>query len=1293
MESRRIFSVGLALMIAGAMIIIFPAAPGGAAQSDAAANEAATSSTIYVGGYTFDINHGEPAMPPNLIAKEPASGEQGLYIVHCIGPIMQEWADGITNLGGEIITYVADNSYEVKMTPEQADSILLADYVDWVGLYHPAYKVSQDIIGSEVIVTLNNRGSKLASADSFGKYFVSGMGSETSDGYIFKGKLANSGYIDDLAADPDVQFIEQYNPEELHDEMGMQITGGFAWVNDPDSNINTPYRTLGTHGSYANQLGWDGSGVTIGIADSGGGDGSTPNMGHNDFTGRVIGGIDLGATVNGWNDQHGHGTHCAGLMAGDTFEGNGLIYAGAAKYYVAMGQAHESQVYVEQIFEGTSASFDAPADYGDILRAGYTGGARVHSNSWGSETDGAYAAADQAYDTCVRDASTAAGNQQLVVVCSAGNAGPSTGSIGSPGNGKNVITVGSFYNYMPDATSYGYSSSNVNNPDTVSSFSSRGWSDSNRIKPDVVAPGEATLSTKSPQATAALFGTYTVDNRYQWCSGTSQACPTVTGGAAVIYEWYQATYGAAPSPAMVKALLINSAVDTGTKDIPNQNEGWGRMYLPTIVSPPVNVINRDSQPELTTGTYSEIQFSYANSGQPLKITLAYTDKNAVAGAAVHLINNLDLRLTSPTGLIYHGNAFATGVTPAGTNPNVLFDTNSDGWDDRNNVECIYLPTTSLESGLYTLRVTGFNVPGDCDNDGSNDQDYSLVIYNAAQDTTATATGPIGTSNSAAVTITYTKVMTPASVNLYYTKSTSSPYTWVLAGNDATVDGSYSYTITAGSGTYGWLASAVGGTPVSVEPSPPGNTVPPEATSYILDITAPAAPTGLTVQHWGSLGENNAYTQLRYMRGVPGEADFNGLSCYLLGLTESTTEGNWAVGVNSAVYLGMRVFKRNTAGTETEITTALSATVSRTSTGSGYQTATWAAPQTVLATTDSLVVKVYGGTAANPTTVRATFTTEPLGATQLDAATWTVQYWTRYAGAGGGGSDWYWGTSSYSNTISNFKYSTLIINNPLDDNTLNWTASTSPDADHYNVYRSDLQTGTYTLIGSTPVGTNTYCDVAKGQADTTRWWYRVRTVDAATNEETNTNAVQEPGTTVTPPYAISLTGKAANSWVFVSFPSGVSGTIQTVLNDAAAGDGLTTWSVAKWYNPATPADPWKSYRVGGTANDMPTLTNTMGVWLWITANGGDQALTLSSYVAIPASTNINLAVGWNLVGYPSMTDRLGSTLPAAVDMLSVYSTSATYTDYVNAAIDPVTLHHGNAYFMHATAAAVWTVTNP
>jgi hypothetical protein len=115
--------------------------------------------------------------------------------------------------------------------------------------------------------------------------------------------------------------------------------------------------------------------------------------------------------------------------------------------------------------------------------------------------------------------------------------------------------------------------------------------------------------------------------------------------------------------------------------------------------------------------------------------------------------------------------------------------------------------------------------------------------------TATATGPVG-SGVAGVTITYTWSLTPTSVNLYYTTSTVSPYTWVLCGNDAPVDGSFAYTL-PGPGIYYWRASAVGGG--STESSPPLATEGPETASYTVGATGKKAPaTGLDVVKSGTL---------------------------------------------------------------------------------------------------------------------------------------------------------------------------------------------------------------------------------------------------------------------------------------------------------------------------------------------------------------------------------------------------------------------------------------------------------
>ena len=407
------------------------------------------------------------------------------------------------------------------------------------------------------------------------------------------------------------------------------------------------------------------------------------------------------------------------------------------------------------------------------------------------------------------------------------------------------------------------------------------------------------------------------------------------------------------------------------------------------------------------------------------------------------------------------------------------------------------------------------------------------------------------------------------------------------------------------------------------------------------------------------------------------------------MTATTAANAGNLGNNVALYAGIRVYKRSFAGVETEITGAVSAIVYGSATG--LQSATWTPPVTSLATTDSIVIKLYAATTTPPATLRTTFTTEQLGATRLDASQWTVSYFMRRAGNPQGGSSVLWGTSTYDSRVDGFQWTSTA--NWQNHNTLNWTHS-GTEVSQYVIYRSAVSSGPWDnahVIDTVTVGNNTYTDRDKGEADSTLWWYIVRAEDDLGNRETNTNSVQEPGgTPPTSPYFINLVGKSANSWVFVSFPSAMSGNIQTILNDATAGDGLTTWAVAKWFNIQTPNDPWKTYRAGSSVNDMPTLTNQMGVWIWITTNGGDQKLTLSSYVANSTITvNVNLYAGWNMVGYPTGTSRTESaTLPAQADLVASWQAATPYlTQHAKGA---TLMAPGNAYWVHVTTDCTWLV---
>jgi hypothetical protein len=99
---------------------------------------------------------------------------------------------------------------------------------------------------------------------------------------------------------------------------------------------------------------------------------------------------------------------------------------------------------------------------------------------------------------------------------------------------------------------------------------------------------------------------------------------------------------------------------------------------------------------ISTGQHQAFQFELSGRA-PLHVVLAWTDTAAAPEAAIAIVNDLDLELTSPDGNRYHGNQFYNGWSAA----------NPPNWDDRN-VEEVCLVNHPLP-GRWTARILGRNV--------------------------------------------------------------------------------------------------------------------------------------------------------------------------------------------------------------------------------------------------------------------------------------------------------------------------------------------------------------------------------------------------------------------------------------------------------------------------------------------------------------------------------------------------------------------------------------------------------
>ncbi len=272
----------------------------------------------------------------------------------------------------------------------------------------------------------------------------------------------------------------------------------------------------------------------------------------------------------------------------------------------------------------------------------------------------------------------------MTVLFAAGN--ERDDGISPPGTAKNVITVGAHVNRYDSADEMYY-------------WSSRGPTDDGRIKPDLVAPGDYVRSCRSQEAVDAPNN---LNNQwYVEYSGTSMATPAAAGASVIVREYLmEVAERPAPQGALVKAMLILGAEDMGTRDIPNEDEGWGRLNLVNTLVPDGDIGTFvDDRSRLSSGQLSEYNFDITRAGEPLKVVLAWSDYPGSTWSSTQLRNDLNLEVTSPNGQVtYFGNDFSNGKSTTGGTK-----------DNKNNVEVVLID--SAATGVWNVKVKDFTHGG------------------------------------------------------------------------------------------------------------------------------------------------------------------------------------------------------------------------------------------------------------------------------------------------------------------------------------------------------------------------------------------------------------------------------------------------------------------------------------------------------------------------------------------------------------------------------------------------------
>ncbi len=741
---------------------------------------------IALNGYMLDTSNPEPlsrelpaALKLSRMATARSAGmapEGGLFIVQFVGPVKDAWLEELKGTGADVLSYASNNAYIVRAGRRAAAQISqMKDqyaFVQWVGDYEPAFKIVPELRGMidradseyvKVIVQVVEGSEGDRALDTLQR--TSRVPAAMSRVMKYRNVTVTIpvSQLASLAAEDGVFSIEPWSERTRLDEAQGQIVAGNLSGNAPSG---PGYLTwLGGKGFTSSQF----TSFSVNVVDD-----AYSLTGHPDLaTGRVA---FQNNPTSQTGAQGGHGFLNSHIVGGFN-NGTGSAVEDASGYNYGLGIAPWARVGVTAIF-GSGASTSTAWE-----NTAYGQGARISTNSWGytGTTNRRYTTAAQEYDRIVRDAqSGTAGNQQLTVLFAAGNSGSGANTVSAPGTAKNVITVGASENFRQTGTDgCAIDNTGADSANDIISFSSRGPVNSTggdgRVKPEIVAPGTH-IEAGVPQSNydgSSVCNQYWPAGQtlYGWSSGTSHSTPAVAGGAALLYQDFLNKGLGTPSPAMVKAFLMNSAAYmTGTGaggNLPSNSQGMGRMDLGRAFDTTARILTDQTQVLGATGATYQVTGTIPSSSQPFRVTLAWTDAPGPTTGAPW-VNNLDLEVTV-NGTLYRGNVFSGANSTTGGTA-----------DPRNNAESVFLPAGT--TGNFTITVRGANIAGDGvpGNADTTDQDFALVVYNGQAGAPTSPT--IGVSPSSLSFTATAGGANPANQSISITNTGAGTLNWTATDN-------------------------------------------------------------------------------------------------------------------------------------------------------------------------------------------------------------------------------------------------------------------------------------------------------------------------------------------------------------------------------------------------------------------------------------------------------------------------------------------------------------------------------
>ncbi|QKK02177.1 MAG: S8 family serine peptidase [Pseudomonadota bacterium] len=676
-------------------------------------------------GWSWDTRGIEPAIPPEL---STPWGRPGLYLVQLRGPVRRADLEEIESLGARRLLSAYFPNFGFLFWFNDAatlDTATSLSFVQWIGVYQPAYKMVAEkkerpprkgryrlrvkIVDSErlpsVLAGLNALGLDVGATIPAHHY----LDTPTIELEIPADRLP------DLLSLPEVWWVEQIVPPVLLSETAREIHQAGVGNGCSGSLAEVPVWADGitAAGPAPRSDATPGSEQLVGVLDTtfNSPDFSCSSGIPNDTIFKYVDGssCDISNTVTSCVAGHAHGSGSAGVILGNGAQSGGETPTEAC---AIKGGAFGARLWALRC-DSSPGSLDclnscsSVTTLADFFQASYADGSRISNHSWGTPVGGSYTTDSEQLDIWAYDNDNTTGNglvQEYLWITSAGNTGSGASSIYSPSTAKNDISAAAFYNGVDGSCWPGDSA--PCDASKIVIYSSRGPTSDGRHGPDVAG---ASHYVQTPNDTSG----------YQNFPGTSSSAPSLTALVALIRDWLQNVHGLpAPSGSLMKALLLNSgeylphSFPTSGEDLPGTAQGWGRPNLQRICNDWTNPWCSTVRSVWTEGAFggtgesNAIPISVDSSGAGLRCLLAWMDPPNLAGGGA-LINDLNLRVTSPADVVYLGNDFSGAWS------------NSAGiaFDNRNNTEGIRVQ--SPETGIWTVEVLAGNV-------AIEDQPWSLV---------------------------------------------------------------------------------------------------------------------------------------------------------------------------------------------------------------------------------------------------------------------------------------------------------------------------------------------------------------------------------------------------------------------------------------------------------------------------------------------------------------------------------------------------------------------------------------